>query len=391
MRRSWVGLAASAAVTVLPSNTRAQWTVKSLHPGWAIRSYAYGIYAEQVVGMAEGTSAVLWSGTSGQCINLQPPASSWSWAFGVGGGQQVGVVEISNEWRASLWTGGPNTWVDLHPGGPIWASQAFGADGVQQVGYVKTGTRTLASLWSGSANSWVDLNPPGVQYGQAFAVNDGQQVGVVEVPSGQQHASLWTGTAASWIDMHPRAANGNSIALSVDRGQQVGYVVIDGQFRASLWRGTPESWIDLTPTGATESRAFGVSHGMQLGIAAFCGEFRPVIWYGTAESWEDLSLPLPVGYHTVEATSLWSDGVMIYVAGQAWNAMLSRHEAMLWTRPYGRRCRADLDFNGFVNGDDFDYFAERFESGQPLADFNHDCFVNGDDFDQFAEHFEAGC
>ncbi len=54
-------------------------------------------------------------------------------------------------------------------------------------------------------------------------------------------------------------------------------------------------------------------------------------------------------------------------------------------------CPADIDHNGFVNGDDYDAFASAFESAHPSADFNADGFVNGDDYDAFAEHFELGC
>lgn len=54
-------------------------------------------------------------------------------------------------------------------------------------------------------------------------------------------------------------------------------------------------------------------------------------------------------------------------------------------------CPADLNHDGFVNGDDFDLFASAFESGNSAADFNLDGFVNGDDFDEFASYFEQGC
>jgi len=54
-------------------------------------------------------------------------------------------------------------------------------------------------------------------------------------------------------------------------------------------------------------------------------------------------------------------------------------------------CAADANHDGFVNGDDYDAFAEGFESADPSADFNHDGFVNGDDYDAFAERFEMGC
>ncbi|NUQ51159.1 MAG: immunoglobulin domain-containing protein [Phycisphaerales bacterium] len=54
-------------------------------------------------------------------------------------------------------------------------------------------------------------------------------------------------------------------------------------------------------------------------------------------------------------------------------------------------CPADFNADGFVNGDDYDAFAEFFEEGYLGADINQDGFVNGDDYDAFAEHFEAGC
>ena len=54
-------------------------------------------------------------------------------------------------------------------------------------------------------------------------------------------------------------------------------------------------------------------------------------------------------------------------------------------------CPGDINADGFVNGDDYDFFAGFFEAGDLRADFNADGFVNGDDYDAFAEHFEAGC
>ncbi|MFO0833930.1 MAG: GC-type dockerin domain-anchored protein [Phycisphaerales bacterium] len=54
-------------------------------------------------------------------------------------------------------------------------------------------------------------------------------------------------------------------------------------------------------------------------------------------------------------------------------------------------CRADYNGDGFVNGDDYDAFAEDFDEGWPGADMNHDGFVNGDDYDAFSSAFDAGC
>ncbi len=54
-------------------------------------------------------------------------------------------------------------------------------------------------------------------------------------------------------------------------------------------------------------------------------------------------------------------------------------------------CLADLDANGFVNGDDYDLFASAFDGADPAADLDENGFVNGDDYDLFASAFEAGC
>jgi hypothetical protein len=54
-------------------------------------------------------------------------------------------------------------------------------------------------------------------------------------------------------------------------------------------------------------------------------------------------------------------------------------------------CPADVNHDGFVNGDDYDAFAEAFDAATAWADFNGDGFVNGDDYDAFAASFDEGC
>lgn len=54
-------------------------------------------------------------------------------------------------------------------------------------------------------------------------------------------------------------------------------------------------------------------------------------------------------------------------------------------------CDTDVNYDGFVNGDDFDLFVSLFEAGNIQADFNGDGFVTGDDYDSFVAGFEAGC
>ncbi|NUQ53664.1 MAG: hypothetical protein HUU19_13325 [Phycisphaerales bacterium] len=56
-----------------------------------------------------------------------------------------------------------------------------------------------------------------------------------------------------------------------------------------------------------------------------------------------------------------------------------------------RICPADLNHDGFVNGNDYDLFASFFDAGSSGADYNDDGFVNGDDYDAFSSDFEGGC
>lgn len=60
-------------------------------------------------------------------------------------------------------------------------------------------------------------------------------------------------------------------------------------------------------------------------------------------------------------------------------------------RLHARKCAADWNADGFVNGLDYDAYAELFEAGDPEGDFNNDGFVNGLDYDAFASLFESGC
>lgn len=72
----------------------------------------------------------------------------------------------------------------------------------------------------------------------------------------------------------------------------------------------------------------------------------------------------------------------------------SYYNAAGQTRPFrwvACGCPADFNADGFVNGDDYDAFAELFDAADPAADFNADGFVNGDDYDLFAESFDIGC
>ncbi|MCC6970205.1 MAG: hypothetical protein IT434_08280 [Phycisphaerales bacterium] len=54
-------------------------------------------------------------------------------------------------------------------------------------------------------------------------------------------------------------------------------------------------------------------------------------------------------------------------------------------------CSADVNHDGFVNGDDYDLFSDWFDTGNGNADYNYDSFVNAEDYDAFANDYESAC
>jgi len=280
----------AASLVVYESNL---WTVSSLQPLGASRSWAYGISGPQLQS-GEATfdglaRAVLVNSSAGTWINLHPvevQANSTSSARGMAMDQIAGITTIVNPFPignrsvATLWTrtAGVWTWNNINPVPPAVASPATfsianATDGVQQVGAATVGGQQVAALWSGTGNSFVSLNPAGSIQSEAKGVRNGQQVGSAFFggAGGGQRAGVWTGTAASWVSLNPPGAT-TSVATGTDGTQQVGYASItSGADRASLWTGTPGSWVDLHPSGSGTSRAQAVANGQQVGIASFGG------------------------------------------------------------------------------------------------------------------------
>jgi hypothetical protein len=54
-------------------------------------------------------------------------------------------------------------------------------------------------------------------------------------------------------------------------------------------------------------------------------------------------------------------------------------------------CAADVDWSGYVDGDDYNSFIAAFESGSEAADLDGTGYVDLEDFIAFVNAFEAGC
>jgi hypothetical protein len=200
-----------------------------------------------------GSHAILWSGSAGSAVDLNPTNITFSSTIGdgIGGGQEVGWGNLpgnSKVVHALLWNASSTVVTDLNPTSPgITWSVAQGTDGINQVGWAVVNGLTHAFLWSGTAGSAIDLNPTtlaGITESGANAVSGDEEVGR-GLGSGFQHALLWTGSAGSVVDLNP-AGYAGSEALGTNGLEQVGDGGVPfGDATALLWSGTAASAINL--------------------------------------------------------------------------------------------------------------------------------------------------
>ena len=73
--------------------------------------------------------ACIWSGTPESCVDLHPPVAAESSARAISGDTQAGYTVVDDVIRAAAWIGTPESWIDLHALLPadFSSSQATGA------------------------------------------------------------------------------------------------------------------------------------------------------------------------------------------------------------------------------------------------------------------------
>ena len=338
------GVLIAACILLTSRPAWSEWEVVNLHPpgaGWN-GSEALAIDGQTQGGWLQPMSGMIWSGSALSASTL-PTASSVVWALQ--GKDKAGTAS----YRAALWVGSSNDYVDLHQAGAV-TSAVYGMYGNTQAGEVSWDSLSghtsgyHASIWNGTADSWQDLSPVGSSDSHLAAIDASGQVGryrmSFEVP---YHAGLWYGTAESVVDLHPAGAYASQ-AQAISNGRQGGYVQFgrDGPAHAALWAGTPESYVDITPSFVWTAGINGMDAGIQVGVGVPVGstsDFHALVWFGMAESCLDLHSYLCSDYTKSEARAIDVDEFgTIRVVGYAYNnnyylpdgTHYPRNEAMMW-------------------------------------------------------------
>jgi probable HAF family extracellular repeat protein len=279
--------------------------------------------------------AFLWT-NNGSVIDLNPPSSAGSNAYGVSNNQEVGAAYAGH---AVLWSGTAASAVDLHPAWATGISLAQGTDGTRQVGWTSR-SGIHATFWSGTAASAVDLHPAGYENSQAFGVSATKQIGYGSFGNvgNNWHALLWSGTAASVVDLHPAQLQlGLSFAFGIGGNQQVGYGNGNGNGiddHAVLWTGTAASAVDLNPTDYLRSHAFGTNGVKQVGYAfdTFAADNHAIVWSGDANSFVDLNAMFPPGSGSFLQTAAYTidgSGTIYGIADGTYNNVFGTY-AVQW-------------------------------------------------------------
>lgn len=218
------------------------------HPGTNYSSIINATSGTNAVGNISPTGSSFQAGTfsMGGFVNLDP-TGNYSDAFGVDGGTQVGMKGR----KACMWTGTPQSYVDLHPAD--WReSYATGVSGSNIVGWVTSVPMipgSKAVIWTGANHQLTYLDPPGFRGSKALAISGNTIGGYYTINDGlsSMHACIWPTVSTNVIDLNPSFAGGSNVT-GLSGTVAVGWYALpnnDQIYRACIWNGTSSSFIDL--------------------------------------------------------------------------------------------------------------------------------------------------
>lgn len=329
---SWAGYVAKPVLPVGALETFVTAGDNGTAVGWAS-------YPIEVPGIPDARSvqAFTLNVSSGAFVDLDPgdgvtPGifdTSASYAYGAGGGKQVGTIFASlsggqAEDLAVMWSGSAASIVMLKTEGTT-RSVAFATDGVWQGGSAATLDRPQSApfVWQGTAASGTLLNVPaeldGPDYGGSVAgVSGGRFVGTVfDNDLGMAAAMYWSSASAAARVIRPTGFD-ETFGQAIDGGTLLleGYgQATDGPRHVFLYDVETETFTDLHPAGAINSYGKALRDGIQGGVISLPdpntpGEqiFHAGVWFGTAASFIDLHGTLPADAISSEVVGIDGQG-----------------------------------------------------------------------------------
>ena len=233
-------------------------------------------------GVSQWAQPAMWSGSAASFVNMSPSVSSGGWILGCDGPRQVGTNILGNIFHAGVWSGTPQSFVDIHPNG-YSESSANDIHGDLVVGEVDDATGVFAFEWNLATHTTRNLNPIGNKSSQLFGTDGNQHAGYTNnLPNTfAPHAGVWDVATGVMTDLNP-VGGLYSIAYDVHNGTQVGVArLVGAEVHAVTWNGTPESLIDLNqflPAGTGASEAYGIDKNGNIIGDAIVAHPEPVMW-----------------------------------------------------------------------------------------------------------------
>lgn len=303
-----------------------------------------GTYVGYAVDGGGTSNAFSWTGAPAAltATNLNT-TGSYSAAYGISNGQNVGFIDVSGAPHAAILTASAAT--DLNPTGAT-TSLAYTTNGSTQVGVADS----ILTAWTGTAANAVPVTEPAAFNAETFefntaitaqlappAIDSTGAIVATGTSTSYLHAFLWSSPTATPTDLNPGGTFfSTSIVRGVDGGRQVGEAYFDPahpalgtneQNHPVLWSGSASS-VQVLPltsdfTGASPN---SISGSQIVGTGYTATSEHAILWDNLSTDGPiDLQ---PAGYYSSQALSIDADGVIIGVVQLA--ADSTSTQAVIW-------------------------------------------------------------
>ncbi|HEX4415867.1 MAG TPA: PEP-CTERM sorting domain-containing protein [Lacipirellulaceae bacterium] len=245
---------AALLLTVATSTARAI-TYKTLDDPGSIRTDAFGISGNNIVGMYANSfyHGFLYDGTTYTPID-NPAATNFTVASGIDGNNIVGdYSDSSGKDHGFLYNGSSFTTLDDPLGvnrvvaGVVEATSPLGISGNNIVGlYYDSSDVVHGFLYNGA--TWTPLDFPGSTYTDAFGISGNRIVGSYADAAGNKHGYLYDDSAYTTLDA-PLGTKG-TFASGIDGNNIVGsYTDASGLSHGFLYNGSAYTTLDDPSAG----------------------------------------------------------------------------------------------------------------------------------------------